>query len=290
MLRSRFRSVFICGIFISLAFVFGCKDESGPKLQTLPGKGDDKLEVEQSKPPTDEERKVALARLNRAIEAHGGEKVLAKLNVQVQRFRGKMHYAAENFDYETERELKLVFPDRLRLTAKFYAPDPRVSSIRINGKSGWRSAADGIVAKMPAEEYRDVKEEIQFMRILSLAPLKEEPYVLRPIEGEKVNRRDTDAIEVECPLHLPVKLYFDRQSGLLVRAYGRHREKGEIQIRDVLFYDHKSFEGVVLPTRIDDLRNGIALIVNNTVEYSFPSQIDPKDFENPNPGLFDVPK
>jgi len=46
-------------------------------------------------------------------------------------------------------------------------------------------------------------------------------------------------------------------------------------------FDHKAFDGILLPTRITDVRDGVQILPENKVEYKFPEKIDLKEFEKP---------
>jgi hypothetical protein len=277
MRRSRSRCAF-AAITSMLLAALGCNQQSSPPLITLAAPAT-KDNPDDFKTPTPEETAAAMKVLDRAIKAHGGPERLAKLRTQVQRYKGPIL----NGSYlQSERELKMVSPDSLRLSVKIFVSGQILeSAISFKGKVGWVSAADGKVTEMSASQSTDVLNELEFMEILSFLPLKERNYPMRPIAGEPVENRATDAIQVQRKSRLTLNLYFDRESGLLVRTHGPHFETGIGKMREVLFSDHKSFDGLVLPTRFTDVRSGETVYPDNTIDYSFPSQIDPKEFGKP---------
>src|SRR5206468_2333152 len=97
--------------------------ESKPPMQTAPqgvGFGSESTEIEEVKPPTPEEKATALARLEKAITAHGGAERLRKLRTQIQKLKGKMHVPATQTMEQTDQQIQLLFPDKMRLDMKLF--------------------------------------------------------------------------------------------------------------------------------------------------------------------------
>jgi len=184
--------------------------------------------------------------------------------------------------YPCERVLEIVAPDCLHLSVRTMTPSgTQNSAITLKGKIGWISWVDGRVTEMADPQIADVQSEIDYYEITSLIPLKEGACPMRPAEGVPLEKRETDAVQIQRKNHLVLTLFFDRESGLLVRTFGPHFEGGRQQNREMAFFDHKPFDGLVLPTRFSDVRDGAVVYPNNAIDYSFPTQIDPKEFEKP---------
>ncbi len=273
-----FSTVALSGAIIAIAGS-GCNQETPPPIQSLP-EPKAKPNDDDFKPPTAEETAKAMSIVDRAIKAHGGAERLARLKVQIQHLKGPV--LVRDSYLSSEREMKTVFPSAIRLSVKLFEPSGNhESELFFDGKAGWEKSESGTLTEISPELCSNVLAEIEYMQILSLIPLKDGTYRMRPVTGIPVGRQETDAIQVQRKTGQLLNLYFDRQSGLLLRTYGPHTELRVQQTREVLFSDHKSFDGLMLPTHFTDKRDGSAVYPENTVDYTFPPRIDPAEFAKP---------
>ena len=79
----------------------------------------------------------------------------------------------------------------------------------------------------------------------------------------------------------PALLYFDAESGLLQKLVSQIPEVGIQKVCEILFYEHKAFDGVTLPTRMRDERDKALCMELLSVNYEFRDRIDPKLLEKP---------
>src|SRR5262245_11460377 len=280
-------------LFISLAVVLavipllapiGCNDATTPQIQTIHKR--DTAKDDLVEPPTPDEKKIALERLDKAIAAHGGPVQLRKLETHVEYWKGMILTNSFGF-IPAELELKLQLPDRLRLKVDANAHKQHIM-IAIDRANAWMAEAENSkeVLKMaqdvPVRVFQSLTEELHYRRIMTLVPLRENEFIIRPLDDKAiVNGKPTTAIRIGSKGHSSVNLYFDAESNLLVRSY--HPvwiEDGRVQVRDVVLIDHKAFDGVKLPTKIVDKRDGVSWN-DCTAEYKFPKEIDAKEFARP---------
>src|SRR5438128_2625959 len=218
-------------LHLPLCFLSGCQDTTPPPIQTASiGGNDDDAKME---PPTPAERADALMRLDRAIQAHGGPVRLQKLKTVVQVMKGPVRFPGYG-TVQAEQELKIQLPDRLRLTIKgFTSMGVETNSLAVTAGDGW-VFFKGSVRDMIAEEHQDVVGETHFRRMLTLVPLRDEEFMLRPVNGEPVAGRPTVGIRVGSKYLPPTNFYFDAETNLLVRTHGRFRD-GVPQLREMRF-------------------------------------------------------
>ncbi len=258
----------------------GCNDTGAPPLQTVPQAkpGQDADDIVQT--PTADEKKVAMERLDKAIKAHGGPEQMRKLTTHVEILKGQIITARWGL-VQADQELRLDLTDRLRLRVTASTPDGKQDIvIAIDKGKAWMSNA-GIVHNIPGDVYNSVIEELHYRRIMMLLPLKEPEFIVRPIDGEKVNGKPTSGIRVGSKDHRSINLYFDDESGLLVRTlHPAWLEGDKVQRRDVLLLEHKPFGGLKLPSAIIDKRDG-SIWLDCKADYRFEKQFDPKDFAQP---------
>jgi hypothetical protein len=263
-------------IAISLFVVIGCNETYAPQIQTISEADGSIAEVVQ--PATPEERKEAMDRLDRAIKAHGGsERLRTKLKTVVQRMNGHMFSPDEGM-VPIEQELKSQLPDRLRLwTKSFRALGIEEGTITLSGNAAWFNLG-GLSRPLGANERGDLDQEVVFRRTLNLLVLKENEYLVRPVAGVPLNGQPTVGIVVGSKQLPATRYYFDAKSNLLVRTFCRSwPEANDRQSREIHFSGYKDFDGLMLPTKYTDKRNG-RVAITLTINYSFPSDLDAKEF------------
>ena len=253
----------------------GCKDNKAPmQTQSVRSVNNRGAVDEPEAPPTTAEREEALKRLEKAIDAHGGAERLAKLAVSVQNLKGVLN------DIPSEQELKTALPDRIRLTIKQSTQmGPVKLSLGLKKDKGWY-ALQGETKEMNDEEVADVTGELHLRKVLTLLPLREKEFQLKPVPGVDVEGAPTVGIRAIHKSWPAVNLYFDQKTSRLARSAGRFREAGDVKMREITFSDYMPFDGVQLPTKLVEMRNS-ALFQKATVSYSFPAKIADKEFEQP---------
>src|SRR5262249_44507315 len=97
----------------------------------------------------------------------------------------------------------------------------------------------------------------------------------------KVNGEAASGIKVASKGHPELKLYFDKRSGLLVKAEHKGKEAGLDVIKEYVFIGHKEFEGVKLPTKWLVMTNGKRVAEWAVTSYKFPDKIDATVFGKP---------
>jgi hypothetical protein len=213
-------------------------------------------------PSTDE----IIARYTRAI---GGEAAIEKLNTRVSR--------------GTETTTDRMTPPRIIPVEIFQlAPDKLLvirngsqgtSSEVFDGSKGW--VTDGRVKReMPGKELEAAKREADFFRYLKI---KESYPQMRVLAKEKVGDREAYVVGATSRENDRERLYFDAQTGLLVRKYVAFKTAfGSIpEVTD--FEDYRDVSGAMVPFTIRWSRPPFG-VVRKFSEIRFNSVVDPAKF------------
>jgi hypothetical protein len=225
------------------------------------------------------DRDTALAVLDQAVGAHGGEANLVKVQTAVRSSRGLSATFGKEVPF-TE-ELILQLPDRFRLTVELGgAQKGRILQV-VNRDKGWQSTG-GAVSAMPAERIEELREEAYLLWLATLAPLrKEADFELAPLAESKINDRAAAGIRVKSKGHEDVRLYFDKETHLLVKLARRGKEAGQPFEQEFLYGEPKEFDGVRLPTRITEMRDGKRYALWTDVSWKFLRSPDESTFSKP---------
>lgn len=137
-------------------------------------------------------------------------------------------------------------------TAEIYSKAPNRSLIIIsvpglltsrrgfNGSTGWEEEADGTIKRLAGKELATMKRESAFYSELNLR----NDYQSMSLAGqEKVDGKDAFIVQATSSESGDEKLYFDRQSGLLLRK----DTPGEKGTSRVLFSDYRTVDGIKIP-------------------------------------------
>ena len=141
----------------------------------------------------------------------------------------------------------------LEITAK--APDKRIFVMRFpngasvtayDGHSAWVALPATPPRDLYGGDYEGAKLEADFYFPLNIRKVFTE---LRMEQPEKINDRETNVIAALNEGKPPVKLYFDQQSGLLVRIVYYTESPIGLSPTQTDFYDYRDAGGVKIPFR-----------------------------------------
>jgi hypothetical protein len=227
-----------------------------------------------------EDARTARAVMDQAIKAHGGSEKLAKTELMTRQAKGGINLYGQELPFTDEWVLQL--PERWRWTLDAGAPGQKTRLLLVvSGDKGWQSTG-GIVMDISKERLEELREEAYVMWISTLLPfVRENRFSLAPLPDAVVDGRPTTGVKVTHPGRPEVKLYFDKQSGLLVKIARRAKETGLAIDKEYLYSTHKGFEGVQLPTKYVELANGRKFVEAVEMSYKFPRSVEDKTFARP---------
>lgn len=225
------------------------------------------------------DRDKALAAIERAIKAHGGEDNLLRAQLMARTATGVMS-VGKDLPFAEEMVFQLPNRFRLNLLVGEGAQKSRILLV-VNGDKGWQSSG-GAVTELGKERLDELLEEAYFYTLTSLVPLKKDSaYELTLLPEAKVAGKPAASVRVVRKGRPEVRLHFDRDSGLLVKAERQARDMGKLIDKQYLFSDHKDFDGVKLAGTQIELHGGHKFLELKVTSYKFPSQVDEKLFGKP---------
>ena len=227
-----------------------------------------------------DDRDKALAVIDRAIQTHGGETALTKAQLMTRSATGEMTLFDKPVPFKDEMAAQL--PDRLRSFVDVGEGDQKLLVLLvINGDKGWQSAG-GAVMELSKERLGELREEAYIMWLSTLAPLKKDTsFHLVPAPDVKVNGQPAAGVKVSQKGHTDATLYFDKETGLLVKIARRAQEAGLAVDKEYLFSAHKEFEGAKLPTKQVEMINGKKFTEVTSFTYKILRRVDESMFAKP---------
>jgi photosynthetic reaction center cytochrome c subunit len=205
--------------------------------------------------------------LDKYLAAVGGADALQKIKSRVE--KGTIDVAGTKIPIDVYSE----------------APDKRVSISHLqngssitafNGQAGWLTIPHG-VHMMTGPEREAARIDAQLYLPLKLKEMYKE---LRVRPGEEIDGHSTYLLMAREPNRPMLRLYFDQQSGLLLRQLRLTETPLGRNPAQVDYADYRDADGVKIPYRWTLTRpNGSFTITVNQVQDNVP--IDPKLFEPP---------
>ena len=169
------------------------------------------------------------------------------------------------------------------LTGRRCAGDSRCEYERVvNGQQGWLKSGGG-VQELVGEQLADQKLSFPLFGILRL---KDQYSSFRVSGRDKIDDRDVYVVSAVRSDNKPERLYFDVQSGLLIRRIGYTRTLIGTIPQQTDFDDYREVEGIRLPftIKIAFTDPGSLPIFRKFTEIKLNVPLDESKFDKPLPG------
>lgn len=239
-------------LFLGLAF--------GSLLAAGLARGDDDAEIK------------AIA--DRALEARGGTARLSQLSAAVWRSKGTFG------DRQSEGRLYGQLPGRFRLDSESVVDGkPRQFTKILNGEQGW-TVRNGKAQPMTEQELAATKATFYHKATDTLLPLREPGVELSLLKPEKVGDRPAVGLKLSRKDRPDVLLYFDRDSGQLLKSVMATPEPGADKgsATEYFYSDYKDFDGIKLPAKTTAKRDGKTVHQTEIVEFRRLPKVDDRMF------------
>jgi len=225
----------------------------------------------------------ARAIIERAIQVQGGPTNIAKLRTMQIEVAGTAVLAPG----EPEIAVRLIdtwqMPDRYKTSAVFQTADGKVSQTQaIVGNQGWIEL-NGEVQDLPREAVSEMKEQKYAEDLDRLGFINEDAFQLSVTQPIKVNGKPAVGVGIESKGHRHVTLYFDTDSGLLVKREQTLLDPsvGKEVLQEVIFTDYREQDGLKHYRQILALRGGKKMVQAKVTKLLFFETLDDKVFAKP---------
>jgi hypothetical protein len=224
--------------------------------------------------------------IERAIAAHGGMERLGRLRAEKSTLRGKILAADKNatelapFSAETI----LQVPNRFKQIARLNeGTDKQKTVVQIVNGDKVLVAVNGQPQQLPPTVLSELRATVDLQRAARLVPLlTDNSYRLTALKEEKVNDRPALGVNVSLKGHKDLRLYFDRETGLLLKTeHARDDGSGKEVLQEEFYGNFKDFGGFRRWTRIVAFRDGKKLMEAELLDVKYYDKIDEAEFSKP---------
>jgi hypothetical protein len=199
----------------------------------------------------------ARAIVDKAIQAVGGAEKLLKVDALTWKAKGKFSGLGEPIDFTGTWAVQPA-KNQISVSIQLEFNGMQIKHVQVfDGTKGW-VATMGDVKDMDESTLAESKEEVYASRIASLAGLKDPKVKITSIGDSKVDDRAVAGIKVTSESHKDISLYFDKETGLLIKALRKVKAmSGEDVDQEALFSDFKvDSDGIKRPKKQEMKRDG----------------------------------
>lgn len=229
----------------------------------------------------DEKSDAVKAVIEKAVKAHGGAEALGKFKMTRTVAKGTLHTMG------TELEFSLVgvaeLPDKIRNEIKVTVMGQTFDVIEVfDGKKAWVKAM-GNLMELDGEQLEQKKESAFHNYLESILPLANDKSLqVTAIGDEKINDKAAVGIKVTKKDMKEYRMYFDKESGLLVKTAHRGKDMGGADVDTEGFYhNYKDIQGVKTAMKLEVKQDGKKFLEAEVSEVKLGEKADEGTFKEP---------
>jgi hypothetical protein len=220
--------------------------------------------------------------IEKAIAAQGGARNLEKMKAVRMQAKGTAYVMDMDFPFTIDASQQM--PDKSRTVLKLTIMGNDVQIVEVlNGDKAWSQVA-GTTKEAEAEDLAQMKFSQYTSRVQMLTPLLEDKqFTLTGLGESNINGKPAVGVKVAYPGQPDVKLYFDKDSSLLIKVTRPGREpinKGKVT-QDEYYSAYKEFDGVKQPTKLLVNQDNKKFMEAEVTQLTFPGKFEDKVFTKP---------
>ena len=220
--------------------------------------------------------------IDKAITAHGGAEALAKNPASTSKMKGKFYGMGEGIDFTGT--FSMHPPDRFYFEIKMTIMNQAFTLVQaMKGDKGWVSL-NGMVQDLPKEGVAEIHEGLHVHELGRLVCLTGKDYKLSTLGEVKVDNKPALGIHVEFKGRRDVNLFFDKETGLLVKTETRAKDAmmGDQEFTaENYLREYKKVGAVMVPQKVEIRRDGKLFVEGETTEYTTSEKLDDALFAKP---------
>ena len=223
----------------------------------------------------------AKAVVEKAIKAIGGAEKIAKAGVLTWKSKGTI--TLNDVDNEFNGRTVAQGVDRYRAEFEGDFNGNQVKGVTvIDGKKGWRKFGEEVVEMDGDAVTREMRNIYLQVVAVTLVPLTGKGFKVETAADEKVGDKPSAVIKATGPDGKPFTLYFDKESGLLVKLVATVAGfNGDDFEQESTYADYQDFGGIKKATKVDSKRDGNPFLKVTVSEFKATEKAEPDTFAEP---------
>jgi hypothetical protein len=250
----------------------------------------------------------ARAIIDRALEAMGGAEKLAQVKAVSWKAKGMAYNlppgivpnkgkdgaapADKPVGARYIRDVMVQWPDQFKTTVDTELGNKKMAfAVVINHNQGWMQFMKKTLVPLQGPALADQKEDLYSNWVATLIPLRDpKQFKLSTLDEIQVDGRPAVGVQVTSAGHHDIRLYFDKETGLLVRRDSHFREPRTRSnedpdkkegIQEAYFTNYKEIDGARLPMKFTLKRNGKVFAEEEVIDWKAVPKLDDSVFGEP---------
>ncbi len=229
--------------------------------------------------------------IEQAIAAHGGREKLAQVRADKAQLKGTLHVGGEALPFTNSLTLQL--PGQFKSVVSFESAGRTHTVVHLLDGDRATILLDGKPQAVDAAHLAQLRQTLQLEQALRLVPLLTDPgftlqplpevrYKLHPTPEGRYNDQVYAGVRVQAKGRSDLRLYFDRASGLLVKAeHTLEGPGGKAVVQEAFYGGYRDVGGYRRPGKIIVLRDGKKVMEAELIDARRFDRIDPIEFSRP---------
>jgi hypothetical protein len=216
----------------------------------------------------------ARAIVNKAIQAMGGEKNLAKHQAITWKEKGTYYGMGEGIPYTANFAVQA--PNQFRMDVE------GVFIIVLDGAKGWMSVG-GESKELPKDQLAMHIKTRKAGWVATLVPLQDKAFQLTLLDEVNIDKQPAAGVKVTRADYPDVKLYFDKKTNLLLKSEfrGQTPDQPKEITQEAYYHDYRNIDGTQVPRRIVLKHDGKLFVDAESHDYKAHGKLDAKHFAKP---------
>jgi outer membrane lipoprotein-sorting protein len=218
--------------------------------------------------------------VDKGIAAHGGLEKLKK--TEAANFQGKGTVYVMGQAVEFKGEWWIQPPDKFKNAISLDISGEKMEIVDVlNGDKGWR-IKEGL-EQLQEEQKNFIKTDLYVKRIAHLVALKDPQYKLTALGGSKIGDAEVWGVKVSHNNHKDVSLFFDKNTGLLLRIQhqGKDPMSGQEALLEINYGNYKDQDGMKIASKISTKKDGNDFVDMTLTDLKLADRLDDKLFDKP---------
>jgi hypothetical protein len=218
--------------------------------------------------------------VEKAIEVHGGEAELKKLQSTSQKIKGTVHVMGMEIPFSGN-----IFSsgeELARVELAFEVMNMKFNLVNIFNKGkGWTKIGDDLT-ESTKDQIDEAREQAHGTNVATLAPLKDKAYTVSLVGDDKVGDTEVTVIRISKKGRRDVTLYLDKKTHLLIKQQMRVKDEmsGQEVDEERLFSEYNE-NGLRQPKKMTVKRDGKIYMEAELSELKTDEKFDDSTFAKP---------
>lgn len=223
----------------------------------------------------------ARAIVEKAVKAHGGQDKLDKLTAHTTKFKGDFHGMGQAIPMTGEVVTQGAARQKIDVEVEAGGQKFRFTIV-VDGDKGWTRMGDE-TKELDKDALAEAKEQGHAGWVATLAPLKDKAFTLATTGESKVEKKAALGVKVSSKGHRDVDLYFDKETGLLIKTETRVKDDGSGQeVNEETFYEeYQEVQGTKQAKKFSVKRDGKLYLEVDVTEVTLSEKLDASVFAKP---------